>query len=72
LGKLNWFDTFTIPELPAYPKPTREPSVRAVIGHMYLVHVKDSDNDHYALFRVESLVPLESVTISWNLVASPD
>jgi hypothetical protein len=72
LGELNWFDAFTVPALPAYSKPARETSVKAVIGHIYLVHVKDSDNEHYALFRVESLVPRESVIITWKLVASPE
>ena len=71
LGKLNWPDKFDVPELPAYLEPTREPSVEAIVGHMYLVHTKDRDNDHYALFRVESLAPGESVTISWKLVPAP-
>ena len=71
LGKLNWTDKFDVPELPAYLEPTREPSVEAIVGHMYLVHTKDRDNDHYALFRVESLAPGENVTISWKLVPAP-
>ena len=72
LGGLNLSDTFKTPVLPAYPVPTREPSVKAVVGHMYVVHTKDRDNDHYALLRVESLVSGESVTISWKLIASPE
>src|SRR3990172_7675282 len=56
----------------AYPAPTREPSVKAVIGHMYVVHTKDRDNDHSALFRVEALQPSKSVTISWKLIPSPE
>lgn len=72
LGALNWSDAFDVPALPAYPQPTREPSVKAIVGHMYVVHTKDRDNDHYALFRVESLEPGMSVTISWKLVASPE
>src|SRR2546423_5376123 len=59
LGAFNWSDCFEVPALPAYLKPTREPSVKAIVGHMYVVHSKDSDSDHYALFHVESLVPLE-------------
>jgi hypothetical protein len=72
LGKLSWYDSFTVPSLDAYPKPTREPSVNVVEGHMYLVHSKDSDSDHCALFRVEALQPLQSVTISWKLIPAPD
>jgi hypothetical protein len=72
LGELNWWDAFDVPGLPAYPEPTREPSVNAIVGHMYVVHTKDQDNDHYSLFRVEWLEPGLSVTISWKLIASPE
>ena len=72
LGALDWSDAFDVPALPAYPEPTREQSVKAIVGHMYVVHTKDRDNDHYALFRVESLEPGKRVTISWKLVASPE
>ena len=68
LGAFNWSDDFQVPALPAHPEPTREPSVKAVVGHMYVVHTKDRDNDHYALFRVEALDPGSSVTISWKLI----
>lgn len=68
LGQLNWNDKFEVPVLPAYPQPTREPSVKAIVGHMYLVHNKDRDTDHYAMFRVETLAPGERVTISWKLL----
>lgn len=72
LGALNWSDTFNVPVLPAHLKPTREPSVKAIVGNMYVVHSKDTGDDHYALFRVESLEPDKSVTISWKLIASPE
>jgi hypothetical protein len=72
LGALNWSDTFNVPVLPAHLKPTREPSVQAIVGHIYVVHSKDTDNDHYALFRVESLEPGKSVTISWKVITSPE
>ena len=72
LGALNWSDAFDVPALPAYLEPTREPSVKAIVGHLYVVHIKDRENDHYALFRVESLEPGKSVTISWKLIASPE
>lgn len=72
LGELSWYDTFTVPSLDAYPEPTREPSVNVVAGHIYLVHSKDRDSDHCALFRVETLQPLQSVTISWKLIPKPE
>jgi hypothetical protein len=39
---------------------------------MYVVHTKDTKTDLYFLFRVESLDPLKSVTISWKGVQSPE
>ncbi|MBC8030703.1 MAG: hypothetical protein H7Z16_11375 [Pyrinomonadaceae bacterium] len=68
LGAFNWSDDFKISALPAYTEPTSEPSVKAIVGHMYLVHTKDRDNDHYALFRVEALDPGARVTISWKFI----
>jgi hypothetical protein len=72
LGALNWSDTFDVPMLPAHLKPTREQSIKAIVGDMYVVHSKDTDDNHYALFRVESLEPGKSVTISWKLITSPE
>jgi hypothetical protein len=71
LGALNWGDTFQVPVIPAYPVPTSEPAVDTIVGHMYLVHTKDTQTDLYFLFRVEALVPLTSVTISWKAVQRP-
>lgn len=45
---------------------------RAVLGHMYVAHTKDSNSDLYALFRVDKLHPSVSCTISWKLVPSPE
>ena len=72
LGALNWSGPFKVPALPAHPEPTREPSVKAIVGHMYVVHTKDRDSDHYSLFRVDALEPGISVTISWKLTQSPE
>ena len=72
LGELNWGAGYRVRPLPAYSTPTREPSVKAVAGHMYLVHTADQDSDLYALFRVEALEPGKSVTISWKIIPSPE
>ena len=72
MGALNWSDNFQVPVLPAYPVPTRDPEVIAVVGHMYVVHTKDTETNLYALFRVEALDPGKSVTISWKSVPSPE
>lgn len=72
MGALNWGDAFQVPVMSAHPVPTTEPPVNAVVGHMYVVHTKDSNTDLYALFRVEVLEPGKSVTISWKSVQSPE
>lgn len=72
LGKLSWDDDFEIPVLPAHPEPTREPDVKAIVGHIYLVHTKDRNTDIYTLFRVESLKKDDTVTISWKRIDSPE
>ena len=72
MGALNWSDTFQVPILTAYPVPTRDPAVTAIVGHMYVVHTKDTETDLYALFRVEALDPGKSVTITWKSVQTPE
>ncbi|MDQ3257776.1 MAG: hypothetical protein M3R15_28460 [Acidobacteriota bacterium] len=47
-------------------------NVRAVVGHMYVMQVKDNDSDFYAMFRVESLEPNGECTISWKHAPSPE
>lgn len=72
LGELNWYDEFKAPALAPHAEPKeREPDVAAVVGHMYVVHTKDTLTDLYALFRVESLEPDDDVTISWKLIPPP-
>jgi len=72
LGKYTWEDKFALPTLAAYEEPEREPSVKAIEGHMYMVHSRDSDTDLYTLFRVERLVPGESVVITWKVIPRPE
>ena len=45
--------------------------VRAVVGHIYVIHVVDDVRDFYALFRVDSLQKGDQCTISWKLIAPP-
>jgi hypothetical protein len=71
LGRYDWNDKFYIPRLPAYEEPEREQSVKAIEGHMYLVHTRDTDNNYYVLFRVERLVSEESVEINWKMIDPP-
>jgi hypothetical protein len=72
MGSLNWGDNFLVPVLTAYPVPTTEPDIKAIVGHMYVVHTKDRETNLYALFRVEALDAGRSVTISWKSVQSPE
>ena len=53
-------------------KPKIDPMfVRAVVGHIYVIHVVDDVRDFYALFRVENLQKGDQCTISWKLIAPP-
>jgi hypothetical protein len=45
--------------------------VKAVVGHIYVIHVVEGDADYYALFRVESLERGDHCTISWKLIPVP-
>ena len=71
LGSYDWKQTFRVPRLAAYEEPDTEDSVKAIEGHMYVVHSRDRDDNHYALFRVEKLTPGESVEITWKLIPQP-
>ena len=39
--------------------------VRAVLGHMYVVHVVTDDSDFYVLIHVDGLVRGDNCTVSW-------
>jgi hypothetical protein len=53
-------------------KPRIDPLfVKAVIGHLYVIHVVDESRDFYALFRVENLERGDNCTISWRLISPP-
>ena len=67
-----------LPQIPEPPPETRKrkPKVdpmfaRAVLGHVYVIHVVDDTRDFYALFRVEALQRGDNCTISWKLIAPP-
>jgi len=46
--------------------------VKAIVGHMYLLHAKANDRDFYVIFRVASLKSGDEVIISWKIVPSPE
>ena len=87
LGEMQWADVSDAPLLPANPRPNRgvrfpgrgesyESSsdgrvTRAVARHMYVVHIKNSEEEFYAMFRVDSLVPSDHCSISWRVMRSP-
>jgi hypothetical protein len=53
-------------------KPKIDPIfVKAVVGHIYAIHVVNDTNDYYALFRVEALTRGDNCTISWRLAPAP-
>lgn len=45
--------------------------VKAVVGHMYAIHVVNDTRDYYVLFRVEALTRGDHCTISWRLAPAP-
>ncbi len=45
---------------------------KAIVGHMYVIHVIDQTADFYALFRVESLERGDKCTISWRKILAPE
>jgi len=61
------------PAPPRPPSPLSSPIfARAVVGHIYAVHVVDTGVDYYALFRVESLASGDRCKISWKLIPPPE
>ena len=46
--------------------------VKAIVGHMYVMHVKDQETDYYVMFRVEAIDPKGECRLSWKFVPSPE
>lgn len=44
---------------------------KVVLGHMYLLHIKDESDDFYVMFRVEEFEQSNHCTISWRFVSPP-
>jgi hypothetical protein len=68
--------TTSKPAPPPGPKRDGKPKidpvfVKAVAGHMYVIHVVDETRDFYALFRVESVERGDNCTISWKPIPAP-
>jgi hypothetical protein len=45
--------------------------VKAIVGHLYVIHIVDDSRDFYALFRVEALERGDYCTVSWRLIPEP-
>ena len=67
----------TIPQVlpPIRPKNDGRPKidplfVKAIVGHMYVIHVVDDKSDFYSLFRVDALQK-GACDISWKLIPTP-
>jgi hypothetical protein len=53
-------------------KPRIDPAfVKAIVGHLYVIHVVDESRDFYALFRVDALERGDHCTVSWKLFPDP-
>ncbi len=54
-------------------KPKIDPVfAKAILNHMYVVHVVDEVNDFYVLMRVEAVQRGDSCTVSWKVVPNPE
>jgi hypothetical protein len=87
LGEMRWADIFEVPDLPASLEPQNGIALsfksknfeessngqvsKVALGHMYVLHTKDSFTDFYTLFRVDKIIPNNDVTVSWKNVPSP-
>lgn len=84
LGAMDWADVKSVPLLAPSPLPhtgmlthrnrtvgPEEVIVRAVVGHMYVLRVKDRKTDYYVMFRVEAIDPVGACTLSWKRVPAP-
>jgi hypothetical protein len=45
--------------------------VKAIVGHMYVIHVVDDNSDFYALFTVDAIEKGLRCVISWKIVPAP-
>ena len=53
-------------------KPRIDPMfVKAIAGHMYVIHVVHETDDFYVVFRVENVERGSYCTISWKMVPDP-
>jgi hypothetical protein len=64
------------PAKPSRPKHDGKPRVdslfaKAIVGHVYVIHVVDDSRDFYALVRVEALEKGDNCTVSWKLIPEP-
>jgi hypothetical protein len=64
------------PAKPWRPKNDGTPKVdplfvKAITGHVYVIHVVDNSRDFYALFRVDALERGDYCTVSWKLIPEP-
>jgi hypothetical protein len=44
---------------------------KVVVGHIYVLHIKDPRSDFYVAFRVEDFKPGEYCTITWKRAPTP-
>ena len=54
--------------------PKLKPSelfAKAIAGHIYEIHIVDSQHDYYVLLRVDALVAGDNCTFSWRRIPTP-
>jgi len=88
LGQMQWSEVVATPFLATLPHSTtgvRTPRrgesyeessegrvTKVVAEHMYVIHIKNDEEDFYVMLRVDALEPSDNCTISWKVVPSPE
>lgn len=62
LGAKSFAEIKRVPQLPDNKGADFVP---VVTGHCYVVHTRDTESDHFSLFRVTEFVPQKRVSIDW-------
>jgi hypothetical protein len=88
LGAKQWTEVEATPFVPVTPHssdgiraPRRDQSyeessegrvTKIVLGHLYVIHFKNEQEDFYVMLRVDELVPSDRCRISWRVVPPAD
>jgi hypothetical protein len=67
----QWHPTVVVANDPGGAWTRSGEYAKVILGHMYLLHVKDETADFYVMFRVEDFEQHKHCTISWRTIPTP-